>query len=77
MENVPSPCFPSYYPNRRAANGAPVLMLNPSLTYTTVHGETVLEFRRTGLERAALIVPAVAFAPILFGVLFSRLRRSL
>ena len=66
----------SYHPNWRAANGAPVLMLNPTLTYTTVRGETVLEFRRTGLERAALVVSALAFASILFGILLPRLRRS-
>ena len=69
----------SFHPNWRAADGAAdgaaVLMLNPSLTYTTVRGETVLEFRRTALERAALAVSGIAFAAVLFMIPGRRAKR--
>ena len=66
----------SFHPNWRSADGTPVLMLSPSLTYTTVRGETVLEFRRTAGERAALAVSGLTLLGALSGMFALRAGRK-
>jgi hypothetical protein len=54
----------SFHPNWRAAGGAPVLMLSPSLTYTQVQGTAELRFRRNAVERGALWLSGFALAVV-------------
>jgi hypothetical protein len=44
-------------------------MLEPSLIYAAVQGETRLEFQRGWLERAAVTASALGFAVVLAGFL--------
>jgi hypothetical protein len=62
----------SFHPRWRAADGRPVLMLAPSLTYTTVDGAAELEFRRSGFEYAALACSALTLVAVLAAMLMHR-----
>jgi hypothetical protein len=71
---VPVRVATSFHPNWRASDKQPVLMLGPSLIYTTARGSTDLRFQRSGVERAAMFVSALVLFGVLAGMLLGRRR---
>ena len=67
----------SFHPNWRSASGSPVLMLSPTLMCTQVSGDAVLEFRRDGVEDAALGISAFALLAALAGMVWPVVRSRL
>ena len=69
---VPVRVATSFHPNWRASEKQPVLMLGPSLIYTTARGSTDLTFQRSAVERAAMFVSALVLFGVLAGMLLVR-----
>ena len=67
---VPVAINNNFHPEWRAADGQPLLMLGPSLTYAGVQGETQLKFQRSGLDHAAVVVSALTLAAVMVGILW-------
>jgi hypothetical protein len=72
-EAIPVRVGTSFHPDWRAVDGRPVLMLSPSVMYTTVRGVAELRFGRSGWERAAVAFSALSFAAVWAGILVRRL----